>query len=140
MQFRNRGRLALALTLALTLVSGVAFAQQSESRTIGKVLASSNAAFPAVTISVTYKSTGATREAVSDGDGSYAITNLGPGAYTVAAELAGFGTQRREVVLGLGQVETVALELGVAAVSEQVTVVADSPVLDISSAKIGVNV
>jgi Carboxypeptidase regulatory-like domain/TonB dependent receptor len=140
MQFRNRGRLALALTLALTLVPGATFAQQTESRIIGKVLDSSKATLPGVTVTVTAKDTGGTREAVTDSDGSFAVTNLGPGSYTVVAELSGFGTQRREVVLGVGQVETVALELGVAAVAEEVTVVADAPVLDISSAKIGVNV
>jgi hypothetical protein len=141
MQFRNRRRLALALTLALTtLASGAAFAQQTESRIIGKVLDSSKAALPGVTVTVTSKDTGATREAITDGEGSYAVTNLGPGTYAISVELSGFGSQRREVVLGVAQVENVSVELGVAAVAEEVTVVADSPVLDISSAKIGVNV
>ena len=58
----------------------------------------------------------------------------------MVAELAGFQTDRRDVVLGVGQVENVAVELGVSGVAEQVTVTADSPVLDMSSAKIGVNV
>ena len=43
-------------------------------------------------------------------------------------------------MLGVGQVETVDVELGVAALAEEVTVSADAPVLDISSARIGVNV
>ncbi len=140
MQFRSRERLALALALVLTLVSGAAFAQQTESRIIGKVLDSSRAALPGVTVTVTSKDTGAARATVTDGDGSYAITNLGPGAYAVVVELAGFQTHRREVVLGVAQIESVSVQLGVAGVDEQVTVTADALVLDITSAKIGVNV
>ena len=129
----------MSLVIAL-LIATPGFAQQTESRVIGKVLDQSKAALPGVTVTVTSKSTGAVRPAVTDGDGSFAVTNLGPGTYIVEVELAGFQTQRREVVLGVGQIENIAVELGVAAVTEQVTVSADAPVLDLSSARIGVNV
>ena len=139
MQFRIGERLASVLTLVLFLVAG-AYAQQTESRIVGKVIDSSKAALPGVTVTATSKDTGATREAVTDVDGSYAITNLGPGGYIVSVELAGFQTQKREVVLSVGEIEAVPVELGVAGVTEQVTVTADPQVLDISSARIGVNV
>jgi hypothetical protein len=118
----------------------LAAAQQTESRISGKILDQSKAALPGVTVTVTAKATGAVRTAVTDVDGAYTITNLGPGAYVVTTELAGFGPRTREVVLGVGQIERVELELGVASVAENVTVTADAPVLDLSSAKIGVNV
>ena len=44
------------------------------------------------------------------------------------------------MLLGVAQVESVSVELAVAGVTEQVTVSAQAPVLDITSAKIGVNV
>ena len=112
MQFRNRGRLSLAFTLALSLVAVTAYAQQTESRIVGKVIDSSKGALPGVTVTATSKDTGATREAVTDAEGSYAITNLGPGTYSVTIELAGFQTQRREVVLGVGEIEALPVELG----------------------------
>ena len=57
-----RGRLVSLVTLVLFLVAGPAFAQQTESRIIGKVLDSSKAALPGVTVTVTSKDTGATRD------------------------------------------------------------------------------
>ncbi len=50
MQFRIGERLASVLTLVLFLVAGAAYAQQTESRIIGKVLDSSKAALPGVTV------------------------------------------------------------------------------------------
>ena len=63
-----------------------------------------------------------------------------PGLYVVQIELSGFQTKSRDVVLGVAQVETVEIELGVASLSEEVNVSAAAPVLDLSSARIGVNV
>ncbi len=131
--------LALVTLLALATLTS-AFAQQIESRIIGKVVDQSGAALPGVTVTVTAQQTGAVRTEVTEADGAYTVTNLGPGTYVVAFELSGFGTKQETVVLGLGQVQTTDAALGVAGVTEQVTVTAVSPVLDISSAKIGVNV
>ena len=133
-----RPTLLFALLAAITV--SPAAAQQTESRISGKILDQSKGALPGVTVTVTAKATGAVRTAITDADGSYTVTNLGPGAYVVTTELAGFAIRTREVVLGVGQIERVELELGVASVAESVTVMADAPVLDLSSAKIGVNV
>jgi hypothetical protein len=132
--------LRILLVIAFTASPLVAMAQQTESRITGKVLDQSQAALPGVTVTVTSKATGAARTAVTDTEGNYAVTNLGPGTYTVLMELAGFGPKTRDVVLGVGQIERVEVELGVAQLTEQVLVNADAPVLDLSSAKIGVNV
>ena len=54
--------------------------------------------------------------------------------------LSGFASQSRDTVLGVGQFETVDVTLGVASLQEAVTVMAESNVIDTTSAKIGVNV
>jgi len=119
---------------------GPVLAQQTESRILGRLVDESQGTLPGATISVTSRSTGVVRTVVTDADGTYVVTNLAPGAYTVQAELSGFGTQTREIVLGVGQVETLDVTLGVAGLQEAVTVSASAQVIDISSAKIGVNV
>jgi len=130
----------LFVLLPFTAVPALSLAQQTESRIAGKVLDQSQGTLPGVTVTVTSRATGAARTDVTDANGVYAITNLGPGTYEVKIELAGFAPKTREVVLGVGQSERVEVELGVASVQEQVTVSASAPVLDLTSAKIGVNV
>ncbi len=130
------------LSLVLALVAGVlpAAAQQTESRIVGRVLDQSGAAMPGATITITSQETGATRVDVAGADGSFTITNLSPGTYEVKAELDGFQAATTQAVLGVGQVASQTLTLGVATLTETVTVSAAAPVIDTSSAKIGVNV
>ncbi|MQA30826.1 MAG: hypothetical protein GEU82_13510 [Luteitalea sp.] len=132
-------RLAITalLCVALPVAAG---AQQTESRIIGRVLDQSQAALPGVTVDATSKDNGGVRTAITDGEGNYVITNLAPGSYTVHVELSGFQARDREVVLAVGQVESLDIALSVASLSEQVEVTAIAPVLDITSARIGVNV
>ena len=124
----------------MVALAAPAAAQQTESRVVGKLVDDSRAALPGVTVTVTSTQTGAVRTVVSADDGSYAVTNLSPGAYTVAVELPGFASQTRTVVLGLGQVENIDVTLAIASITEAVTVSAQGAIIDLSSAKIGVNV
>jgi hypothetical protein len=132
--------LAALVAIAAAVSPAAVFAQQTESRITGRVLDDSKGAMPGVTVTVTSKQTGAVRTSVTGEDGSYVVTNLGPGSYLVLFELSGFANQTRETVLGLGQFDTIDVTLGVATVTETVTVQADSATIDLSSAKIGVNV
>ncbi len=135
-----RARTGLALALVLTGLVGTAAAQQTESRIVGKIVDQSDAALPGVTVTITSKATGAVRSVVTEGDGGYVVTNLAPGTYAIAAELQGFQPREREVTLGVGQIETVTLSLLVGGLAETVSVSAVAPVLDVASARIGVNV
>jgi hypothetical protein len=130
-----------AMCVVFTLHGAIgAFAQQTESRITGRVLDDSKAAMPGVTVTVQASQTGAVRSLVSESDGTYTVTNLPPGSYTVRFELGGFATEERKVLLGVGQFETIDIFMRVATLQEAVTVSADSTVIDLSSAKIGVNV
>jgi hypothetical protein len=134
-------RLVVAVMMLTSVMSpSAALAQQTESRIAGRVLDTSRAAIPGATVTVTSKQTGAVRTAVTADEGLYVVTNLGPGTYTVVFELSGFATQSRDVLLGVGQLESIDVTLGVATLQEAVTVSAESSVIDVSSARIGVNV
>ena len=136
---RAYAAIAMTVTLALVLSAGVA-AQQTESRIVGTLKDSSAAALPGVTVSVTSPDNGLSRSVVTDGNGSYTVTNLSPGTYTLTFELSGFAPQARTVTLGLGQAMTLDVALSVAALQEAVSVSASASVIDLSSGKIGVNV
>lgn len=133
-------RRASWLVLTLALIARPAAAQQTESRLIGRILDQSGAAVPGATVTILSRDTGALRTDVTGADGTFTITNLGPGRYELRADLDGFQSAAREVVLGVGQISHQSLTLGVAALTESITVSGAAPVLDASSARIGVNV
>ena len=136
-------RVCSAVLVAIALMAWAgspAFAQQTESRIVGRLVDDSKAALPGVTITITSRQTGAVRTMVTESDGSYVVTNLGPGTYTIQAELQGFAPRTKDIVLGVGQVEAADFVMGIAGLAGSVTVTADAQVLDVSSARIGVNV
>ncbi|HVG55492.1 MAG TPA: TonB-dependent receptor [Vicinamibacterales bacterium] len=133
-------RFASVVAMLALATGSMVRAQQIEARVVGKVVDQSQAVLPGVTVTVTSVQTGAVRTAVSGAEGTYTVTNLNPGRYVVQLELAGFQTRSREITLGVGQTETVDGVLSVGGVTEAINVSASAPVLDTSSARLGVNV
>ncbi len=130
--------LAVLMVVAL---SAPAFAQGELGRISGIVRDQSGLAVPGATVVIKNEKTGQSRETISSADGRYTVTNLAASVYTVRAVLSGFATT--EIVnsqLFPGQEVTLNIELKPAGVAEQVTVTADTTVLDISSARMGTNV
>jgi hypothetical protein len=73
-----------------------------------------------------------TRSVVTDSAGQYKIVDLGPGTYEVSFTLTGFKTVRRSNVLLEGTVTpTVNAELQVGALTEVLTVTAETPLVDV---------
>jgi hypothetical protein len=76
-----------------------------------------------------------TRSVVSDGQGQYKIIDLRPGVYVVTFTLPGFQTLKRErVEVPAGFTSTINADLKVGALEESVTVAAESPVVDVTTA------
>jgi hypothetical protein len=77
----------------------------------------------------------------TDASGSYRFPSLPPGMYSVKVELQGFQTIIREGIQVLvGDTATVELGMKVAALAEVLTVSAESPVVDTTSANVNVHI
>ena len=75
--------------------------------------------------------------AITIGDGGYRLLNLPPGTYAITASLKGFKTVKQTgIIVQVGQTYTVNLQTGASPLSEEITVTAAPPVVDIASNKI----
>ncbi len=100
---------------------------------------STGAPLPGVTVSAAATDTTTRRTEVTNSQGTATIQSLDPSRhYVVDAVLEGFGkTQTKNVVVSSSQTATVRLSLSMASVSESITVTADAPIVDTSSAATG---
>jgi hypothetical protein len=89
---RNLELRAILLSLALILAfSGAAFSQEEITAAIsGQVTDSTGALVQNASVTVVNDDTKAERKTTTSEDGSYTITNLTPGTYTLTIEVANF--------------------------------------------------
>ena len=131
----------LMLVLLLAASASPAVAQGGRAELNGTVLDQGKAVLPGVTVTVTHEGTGQSRQAVTGGEGRFVIPTLMPGTYTIKAELQGFETTiRTGLVMGVGQELTVSLTLNLSGVREEVTVTAQTPVIETTASNIGTNI
>jgi hypothetical protein len=80
---------------------------------------------------VTNTATGVQRELVTDAEGRFSAPGLQVGPYEVTAALQGFATRRQENLrVQIGETNTLRLEMGVAALTDTITVSGTAPVLE----------
>lgn len=115
-----------------SLSAGLAAAQGVGANLSGRITDDGGGALPGVTITVTNKSNGAKQTLVTGPEGSYRVVSLQPAPYQVVAELPGFSTVSREIVLTIGANATLDFRLGVAAVSETITVSGMTPLVEVA--------
>jgi hypothetical protein len=128
---KSRRRWTGVLVFLGLLVNAPAYAQVG-ANVGGVVRDDSDAVLPGVTITVTNTATGTAQSLVTSDEGRYRAVALQPGPYEIAAELAGFGTLRRSIVLVVGAEATVDITLGVATLAENITVVGDAPLVEVA--------
>ena len=134
--------IAALLALGLMLASPMtAAAQGGLAKLAGTARDQSGAAVPGATLTVKNEKTGEERVATADAQGGFTIASLRPSTYTVTATFGAFApTQYTGILLQAGQDLTLDMELKPAGLTESVSVVGDAPSIDLSSARIGVNV
>ncbi|HSA92316.1 MAG TPA: carboxypeptidase regulatory-like domain-containing protein [Terriglobales bacterium] len=121
---------ALFLMLFLVVAAVPAFAQQINATLEGKVVDTSGAALPDAKVTAVGTATGLSRSVTSSGNGDYQIAGLPAGEYRVTAERSGFKPDSKRVVLTVGQTAVVAFSLAVGAVEQEVTVQAQSELVE----------
>src|SRR5262245_21151832 len=110
---------------------------QSTATLQGSIADTQNAVMPGVTVTVKNAATGIERTAVTDSSGQYVAASLPPGHYLVVAHLEGFKDQNGETDLGPAQTVVLNLKLGLASLSENVTVTGTSPLIDTATVSVG---
>lgn len=130
-------RLSVFATITL-LLPAVLLGQEFRATLTGRVLDSTQAAVPGATVQATNTGTNEVTTATTDATGNYTIPFLRPGTYTVTAEAAGFKKFVQEgLVLQVAQAATLNISLEVGAVTEQVTITAEAPLLETARADRG---
>src|SRR5687768_17914529 len=126
-------RTLTAASVLTLVVAATAWAQDGV--ITGGVTDASGAVIPGVTASLTGTSVMGVRSAVSDDQGGYRFGLLPPGAYTLKFEIPGFNAVVREgIQLTAGFTSTLNVVMNVGAVSEAITVVGSSPLIDVTNA------
>ena len=127
---------AILFTLLAFMCQTSAYAQSGGAANVGgAVTDDSGAALPGVSVTVTNTANGRSQTVVTGGDGRYRAVQLQPGPYLVSAELQGFSTSRRNVVLVVGSDAELNISLGVAAVNENVTVTGEAPLVEVAKSQ-----
>jgi hypothetical protein len=137
MEVLMRGRLShVPLIAAFLLLPGLAFAQVGS--IAGVVRDVSGGVVPGVTVEVTSPALiEKVRSTITDDNGRYQIPALPVGTYSVTFTLSGFSVVRRDnIILTSDFTAPVNAQLTVGNISETVSVVAESPAVDIQNARV----
>lgn len=127
MLFENGKRLLVLLVL-LAAAAPAAFSQHAQLS--GKVSDPSGASIPRAEINVVNLENGTRRNVATNEEGFYNVPSLQPGRYRVVAQKEGFRPLSREgITLQVGDNVKLDLNMEVGAVSDQVTITAEAPLL-----------
>ena len=135
MRFRTLSALLCALLFAWPAV-----AQEQRGSIEGVVKDSSGAVLPGVTVEAR-SAGGGVLSTTSDGTGQFRFPSVLPGVYEVSATLSSFKPAKvADLRVQLGSIKTVDFTLALASVTEQVTVTAESPIVDVKQSARSTNI
>lgn len=130
-------RLAVAFAFLL-LTAGSVCPQSFTGSILGMVTDSTGSVMPGVTVTAINPETGEKRTVTTTQAGQYTISALPPGAYELTVEVQGFrGFRRENLRVDVLQNLRIDVMLEPGAVTETITVRAESPLLEASNAAVG---
>lgn len=129
------GYILLAMSIASTQPG---WSQEARGTINGRVTDKTDAVIPGVAVHLTHVATNTTRDTETNETGNYVAPLLPEGTYRITAERQGFKTSVREgIVLRIDDNVMVNITMEVGAVSENITVTTEAPLLETSSASLG---
>jgi outer membrane receptor for ferrienterochelin and colicin len=129
----------VALLAALSCAAGL-WAQSTGGGIVGRVADEEGGGLPGVTVEAKSPALQGVRTTTTAADGSYHISLLPPGEYTITFTLEGFATDTKNgVAVDLGRDTTLNTAMRAAA-AEEITVFGEAPVVDTTTAALGVNI
>jgi hypothetical protein len=126
------------LTLIVGLSSVPAFTQATIATGAiqGTVTDPSDAVVPGASVTIKSAATGQTLTRTTNGSGTYNSGPLSPGDYTVSVQAGGFGRREVATVVTIGNITTSNVRLGLASEKQEVTVEANSVVVNTEQATV----
>jgi len=132
-------KLSLIMLLALGLTS-ITFAQRQTGSISGTVVDEEGNPLPGATITLTGTGVMGTKSYVTGETGRFRFPALLPGGCEVRVEMPGFKTTTRKgLLISVGKTTEVTITLSIATIEEEVTVTAESPVVDVETSKVSVH-
>ncbi len=129
---------AFVIALILLMSSVAVFSQDSRGAISGMVTDSTGGVLPGVTVTVTNEGTNVALTVITDSKGYYRVPYLISGRYSVSAQLEGMkGVVKKGLVVRVGDVLKIDLTMEPGGVSETISVVATTPLLDTTSGTTG---
>jgi hypothetical protein len=128
--------------LAIAMLAVPVLAQETSGNLAGHVIADADrTVLPGATITATAASGAVERVTLTDSEGSFRFNLLPVGTYSLTATLRGFQTLKQQgVQVRLGATTQVVISLPAGRVEEAITVISETPMIDVSTAVSGVNV
>ena len=135
---RSRAVWLVIVAIACVLMASPGYAQIGQGRLTGTVTDAQGAVLPGVTVTATSPAQIGVRTALTEADGRFLFPGMPSGTYKLTFELQGFRKiDRDNVIVVLGQTISLDAQMQIGGLAENVTVTADSPVVDVSTTKIG---
>ncbi|MGB9004641.1 MAG: TonB-dependent receptor [Candidatus Aminicenantales bacterium] len=134
----KRMKILSLVLLGLFLACGLAIAQVPTGRIIGTVVDDQGTALPGVSVDATSPRMVGKATAITETKGVYRLFALPPGTYTLTYALTGFKTFiRKDIFVRVEETITVDVTLTPGALEEEVTVIGQSPLIDVKSTSRG---
>ena len=131
-------RTVLGLGLAITLVAAGLSAQTRTGTISGTVRDATSQVLPGVSITLEGAALVTAQVTTSSDAGLYRFINLPPGDYIIRAELSGFQTISVEAIrVDIARNTALDIAMQLATVAETVTVIGESPLVDVKSTVVG---